>query len=76
MPFAFLYKCRRCGAIERGPCMGTGATDDTTPPTIKLLDAIRDPGIFGEKPEIKRMSIHACSPNAVGVSDLIGFEPE
>jgi len=72
MTTAFLYKCRRCGAIERNPKVGKPGNTNLV--TTHLLNAISNTPSEAQAPTL--ISVHSCGPDACGVSDLIGYEPE
>lgn len=76
MTITFIYKCRRCGKIERDKISIPDKAGVFPSPRRLLLYAAS-----GQKnsdiPAL--MSIHSCDWNPIGplgVTDLIGYEPE
>lgn len=75
MNITYLYKCRRCGGIERNP--HTGSSDgSTTQFTLDLINAMDDTPQKGRTQAPRSWSLHSCAPNACGVADLVGYEEE
>lgn len=68
MSIAFLYKCRRCGAIEQNPHMD----GEHANAIIELLRAIQGTPELPMSPTM--IHVHSCDKNASGLSDLIGYE--
>ena len=64
----FIYRCRRCHAIESNP----HTAEDRG--LMLLLDAINERPSNGPMAP-RLLSIHRCR-TGVGISDLIGYEPE
>lgn len=61
MTLSFLYKCRRCGAVQR-------VSEDEEMSFLKACEILVEP---------TSRWVHECEPNrAAGISDLIGFEPD
>lgn len=75
MTVKFEYKCRRCGVIHTGPCMG-GQTDKTKA-ALMLISATPDFQLgHSESKTIPALSLHACFDGGTGIADLNGFATE
>ena len=68
--WAFMYKCRRCGEIERNP--RTNNQNATLVLVSVVIGAHPPKDIIGVMPEM--LSIHVCKDGGHGVADLIGIE--
>lgn len=71
---SFLYKCRRCGAIECNP--HTGMEPGSMKGVLYLLGAISGTPPKESTQAPTMYSIHTCAPDAHGIADLIGYEPK
>lgn len=69
MNITFLYKCRRCGAIERTTTTWANNELGAIRRLADALDGSQRPPMLG---------MHACAGESFGfgVTDLIGYEPE
>lgn len=72
MTITFLYKCRRCGNLDRG--YKTGA--DFGKVSKMLIESYSSNGVslFSDRPAPH--ILHYCGGDACGIADLIGYEPE
>jgi len=65
----FLYKCRRCGEIDRSLCCGVGLA-----PRIFHECIVIGKSTSGHGHTLKLIDSHICEEDKYGVTDLIGYE--
>lgn len=72
MTITFLYKCRRCGGIDRSYKTGAGYARASE----MLIESYTYKGVslFSDRPQSN--ILHYCGGDACGIADLIGYEPE
>lgn len=64
-----LYKCRRCGSIDRSL-----SSPDYVTTVSALIVGARDPAASGIT--ARMISLHYCGEGAVGVADVVGGESQ
>ena len=65
------YKCRRCGKIFDGVCIGKEFAD------IRLIDTLKTGVSYcGDIPICKEGFHNDCKDGGVGVGDIIGYRIE
>ena len=62
----YLYKCRRCGKVDRSTCSGENLAMTTT---VNIILGIPTTGI-----PLKMVDTHICKDGNYGVTDFIGTE--
>ena len=62
----YLYKCRRCGEIDRSACSGENLAMTTT---VDIVLGIPTTGI-----PLRLVDMHICKDGNYGVTDFIGTE--
>ena len=62
----YLYKCRRCGKVDRSTCSGEDSAMTTT---VGIVLGIPTTGIT-----LRLFDMHICKDGNYGVTDFIGTE--